>query len=93
MRFSSVEQRFLVVKGLILIVGLVVIEIWDRLRPSWRDRAERVHDLATIASPSTPVWVRGPMSASYRLLAAAVCLWLIFLLGTFAGNAFIYFQF
>lgn len=93
MQFSAVEQRFLVVKSLVLILGLVAIEAWDRLRPSWRDRAERAHDIATIAAPSVPVWFDVPLSPAYRLAATAICLWLLALLGTFAGNAFIYFQF
>jgi alginate O-acetyltransferase complex protein AlgI len=70
--FAQVQSRFMVMKGLALVVFLVAVEGFS----FWQPYFDRVR--------WRPAW---------RYAAAAILLWAIALLGTFAGNAFIYFQF
>ena len=86
--FASVPQKFLVVKGLLLVAGLWLFEAATFLPKKRRPV------LAPAAGEKVTVSAHPPMrAAGARLAFIAACLWIVLIFGTFSGNTFIYFQF
>src|ERR1051326_1822345 len=88
MSFATVLQKFQVIKGMLLIAGLVVFEAATFL-PKKRQPV-----LAPTAGVKVTVSAHPPMrAAAMRLAFVAASVWVLLVFGTFSGNTFIYFQF
>jgi len=88
MSFAAVPQKFLVIKALLLIAGLILIEAATFL-PKKRQPV-----LAPTPGEMVTVSAHPPMrTAAARLAFVAASVWVLLVFGTFSGNTFIYFQF
>jgi D-alanyl-lipoteichoic acid acyltransferase DltB (MBOAT superfamily) len=88
MSFATVLQKFQVIKGMMLIAGLVVFEAATFLPK------ERKPVLAPIPGETVTVSAHAPVrTAAMRLAFVAASVWVLLVFGTFSGNTFIYFQF
>ena len=86
--FAGVPQKFLVIKGMLLVGGLMVFEAATFL-PKLRKPV-----LGAVPGEKVAVSVHpGPRAAFARLLFVAISVWVVLVFGTFSGNSFIYFQF
>jgi alginate O-acetyltransferase complex protein AlgI len=88
MSFAAVPQKFLVIKAVLLIAGLILFEAATFL-PKMRRPV-----LAPTAGEMVTVSAHPPMrTAAVRLAFVAASVWVVLVFGTFSGNTFIYFQF
>ena len=88
MSFASVGQKFLVIKAMLLVAGLMLFEAVTFL-PKKRQPV-----LAPIDGEKVTVSAHPPMrTAAARLAFVAASVWVVLVFGTFSGNTFIYFQF
>jgi D-alanyl-lipoteichoic acid acyltransferase DltB (MBOAT superfamily) len=88
MTFASVDQKFLVLKCLMLIAVLLVFEaatFLPKLRRPILAPAEGEPVVVSAHAHAVSPW--------RRLAFSAACIWAVLLFGTFSGNSFIYFQF
>ena len=88
MSFAAVPQKFLVIKAMLLIAGLLLFEAITFL-PKKRQPV-----LATVPGEKVTVSAHPPVRAAFaRLAFIAASVWVVLVFGTFSGNSFIYFQF
>jgi len=88
MSFASVDNKLLVLKGMLLIAALLLFEAITFLPKRRKAVLETVPESKVLVSTHPP-----EVSPVWRLAFAASCIWVLLMFGSFSGKSFIYFQF